>query len=425
MARIGLRQREAEHGHDAPKPDEIRHQLLTILASPAFHGSKRCQQFLEYVCEKSLSGEASSLKERTVAVEVFGRRPQADLGEDTIVRVGAREVRKRLAQFYVTPEGAASTVLVDLPPGSYAPDFRYPSAKKEEERLLPPPAVLIPAPKRKIGFAAGGLLLLAALAVVAMLKWQSASPAEAAFRRFWDPVFHAPEPLLLAVGHPIVYHPSTRARTLSEQRLPPLQAPVQRVLQLRPDEIDGSDMVPVFNQYVGVGDMVAATEVAGMLARRSKGIRVRLASSLEFADLRQAQTLLIGAITNRWTMEFEQAWRFQFRRIPEHGLAIVDTVDTTRRWDVASTDNGTAPEDYILVCRIRNSSAGGLQIVAAGVKQFGTEAAGRFLTDQNQLGAILTKLPAEWESKNLQIVLHARVIGNTPTQPELVAWHVW
>src|SRR5258706_8941306 len=193
MARTGLRQREAEHGHDAPKPDEIRHQLLTILASPAFHGSKRCQQFLEYVCEKSLSGEASSLKERTVAVEVFGRRPQADLGEDTIVRVGAREVRKRLAQFYVTAEGAASTVLVELPPGSYAPEFRYPSAKKEEERLLPPPAVPIPPPKRKLGLAVGGILLLATLAGGAGLQWHSVSPPGAAVRRVWEPTLRAPE----------------------------------------------------------------------------------------------------------------------------------------------------------------------------------------------------------------------------------------
>ena len=56
-----------------------------------YHGSKRRQQFLQYICEKSLSGEAATLKERTIAIEVFGRNPKSDLGEDTIVRVGARE----------------------------------------------------------------------------------------------------------------------------------------------------------------------------------------------------------------------------------------------------------------------------------------------------------------------------------------------
>ena len=64
-------------------------------------------------------------------------------------------------------------------------------------------------------------------------------------------------------------------------------------------------------------------------------------------------------------------------------------------------------------------------MVAAGLKQFGTEAAGRLLTDPEQLGVILRKLPVGWESRNLQFVLHASVIGNTPAQPEVVASHLW
>ena len=88
-------------------------------------------------------------------------------------------------------------------------------------------------------------------------------------------------------------------------------------------------------------------------------------------------------------------------------------------------EDGSSSEDYILVCRIRNSFTGGILLVAAGLKQFGTEAAGRLLTDPDQLGIILSKLPAGWENSNLQFVLHSRVIGNTPGQPELVASHVW
>src|ERR1700761_7523875 len=87
---------EARAGSEGkPSADEIAGQLRAILSSPVFHGSKRCQQFLEYVCEKSLRGEAGALKERSIAIDVFGRRPEAaGLGEDTIVRVSAREVRK-------------------------------------------------------------------------------------------------------------------------------------------------------------------------------------------------------------------------------------------------------------------------------------------------------------------------------------------
>jgi hypothetical protein len=88
-------------------------------------------------------------------------------------------------------------------------------------------------------------------------------------------------------------------------------------------------------------------------------------------------------------------------------------------------DDGSTVEDYSLIARIRKSPTGGLLIISAGIKQFGTEAAGRLLADPAELGAILNRLSAGWEEKNLELIFHNRVIGNTPTQPELVAWYVW
>ncbi len=41
------------------------------------------------------------------------------------------------------------------------------------------------------------------------------------------------------------------------------------------------------------------------------------------------------------------------------------------------------------------------------------------------LGTILNKLPSGWEESNVQLLMRMKVIGNTPAQPELVAWHVW
>lgn len=63
--------------------------------------------------------------------------------------------------------------------------------------------------------------------------------------------------------------------------------------------------------------------------------------------------------------------------------------------------------------------------LAAGLKQFGTEAGGRILADRNQLEPVLAKLPPGWERQNLQVILRVRVIGNAPAQPEVVIWHLW
>ncbi len=408
----------------APSPEEIRTQLRRVLASPAFLGSKRCQQFLQYVCEKALARENGSLKERTIAIEVFGRSPQSELGEDTIVRVGAREVRKRLAQYYVTEDGAAAEVRIDLPSGAYSPEFRYNRSFAEPE--APPPAVeAVPPPRpHRRGLIAALAVCALAGAGLAAVKLAAPGPNAEMFQKFWAPVLQSPEPLLLAVAHPIVYHASRRAVKLSEAYQPPQDGQGQQAIRVPPERLDGSDMVPVFNQYVGFGDMVVANEVTAMLARKSRPVRLRLATGVEFADMRKSPTLLIGAVTNRWTVELQQAWRFRFTHMPDTRLAIEDTA-SAQQWSMPSKDDGSVADDYILVSRIRNSITGGTVMVAAGLKQYGTEAAGHLLTDPEQLGQILRKLPKGWESKNLQVILHARVIGNTPAQPEVVAAHVW
>ncbi len=418
---------------NSPKPEEILAQLRQILASPSFHASKRCYQFLEYVCEKSLAGDAGALKERTIAIEVFGRSPDvAGQGEDTIVRVGAREVRKRLAQYYVTAEGSASPVLIELPPGSYAPEIRYAAvARAAATAVVETPAEIEPVTveppaKRSRYVIAAVIAAVALVAVFASFRIGAVDGRTAAFNRFWAPVFQSSKPLMIGVGHPIVYQPSRRASLLNEQRLPPTPIPTLRKLELPPELLNGSDMVPVLNQFIGFGDMIAANEVSQMMARRSLNVRVLLATSIPFADLRNAQTYLIGSISNHWTMELGQNWRFQFGWTPEHVPVIVDTQSGGKRqWATPAKDDGSTPEDYSLICRIRNSPTGGLLIVSAGIKQFGTEAAGRLLADPVELSAILNKLPSGWEDKNVQIVLRMKVLGNTPAQPEVVASHVW
>ena len=66
-----------------------REQLELILRDPGFRSSRRSAQFLKYVVEKTLDGEADQIKERTIGVDVFGRKPSYDTNEDHVVRTAA------------------------------------------------------------------------------------------------------------------------------------------------------------------------------------------------------------------------------------------------------------------------------------------------------------------------------------------------
>jgi hypothetical protein len=401
-------------------PESIQEHLRRILESPAFRGSKRSQAFLKYVVQTAIEGRADALKERTIATEVFGRPQDVDLAEDTIVRVGAREVRRRLAQYYVSPEAARDTIHVELPPGSYTPEFRpvAPGA--------PPGATAVPVTERlrrwRSGIAGAGVLVLA----LAVWRWAGPERPAGPVQAFWAPFLAADQPPLFALAHPIVYHPSLRAVLKNEARNPAARGLVQQPIQLPPEELDGTDLVPVIDQYVGYGDLLAAVDLATYFASHGKPPRLRLASQLEFADMRESPTVLIGAFTNRWTLKIAGELRFRFTRTSDRRPSIEDSLQPGKIWALpVARQDGLTDEDYILLARLLQSSSGRPIAIIGGLKHFGTEAGARSLLDPGLLGEILGALPAGWQEKNFAAVLHAKVYGNSPTRPQVVGWHCW
>ena len=53
--------------------EAVRAQVERILKSAPFRNSKRYPALLCYLVEQELNGASSTLKERTIAIEVFGR----------------------------------------------------------------------------------------------------------------------------------------------------------------------------------------------------------------------------------------------------------------------------------------------------------------------------------------------------------------
>src|SRR5450631_4906047 len=110
----------------APDPALVREQLRRLVAHPLFTNSKRYPVLLTYTVEQTLLGNAGNLKERTIGVEAFGREPSYDVNLDPVVRTTAAEVRKKLIQYYYSPDHAGE-LIIELPVGSYAPLFQEPS----------------------------------------------------------------------------------------------------------------------------------------------------------------------------------------------------------------------------------------------------------------------------------------------------------
>jgi adenylate cyclase len=121
----------------APEPvpaTAVREQLARVVNSPGFVSSARISRFLTHIVNRTIDGDRDSLKEFSIAMEVFDRTSDYDPNIDAIVRVEARRLRFKLKAYYEEGPGRSDPVLIGLRPGSYVPIFRWLERKAQEQR---------------------------------------------------------------------------------------------------------------------------------------------------------------------------------------------------------------------------------------------------------------------------------------------------
>ena len=104
-------------------PDPRWSLVQRVADSPYFCRGPKLRAFLLYVCENQLLGRLDNVREQLIGSKVFGRPPEYNFGEDNIVRVEARELRKRLENYFAA-EGRNEPMIIEIPKGGYVPVFR-------------------------------------------------------------------------------------------------------------------------------------------------------------------------------------------------------------------------------------------------------------------------------------------------------------
>jgi Malectin domain len=171
-----------------------RAELELVLRSPLFARSPALTHLLSYLCEKTFAGETEQIKEYSVALDVFDRRDSFDQDTDSIVRVQANRLRKRLGQYYVG-EGATHPIHITIPVGQYVPLFQRVAAPDETATSKSEPEA--PAPSWYRGDRAlwiFGAALLIGLTLAAFLSRQRPKPhpAIASYQPPAEPVVGLP-----------------------------------------------------------------------------------------------------------------------------------------------------------------------------------------------------------------------------------------
>ncbi len=375
-------------------PEAIRVELQRVLESPEFRASRRCQDFLKFVVENTLLGRTEILKERTIGIEAFGRPASYDPSDDATVRVKAGEVRRRLGQYYAG-EGREDEIRIELPPGGYVPEFVATPAAPSPE-ALPPTAPSSAVPRSALAIAMAILALAAGGAA-----WLSFRPAPSALTEFWAPVIQSASPAMLCAAYVPVYALNSRPGQPSKP----------------------SDFTLLNDQFVGGGDLVAASRLSALFVRMHHPYQIRIGNEVSFQDLRTSPAVLIGYSYTRWR-EISDELRF-FIDASRQPAVILDNGKPTA-WALPNMgpDRHTN-EDFAVVSRVFHLDTHAALIEISGITQYGTEAASELLTNPDLLADALKNVPRDWSRKNLQLVLRVKVISGSPASPRVIASYVW
>lgn len=139
--------------------DEVRQQVARITGSRRFARSDRLIRFLRFVVDRALEGDTGSIQEYAIGREVYDRRESFDPAGDSIVRVEARRLRRRLAEYYAS-EGARDRILIELPGRGYMPVVQRREVAPDEPVWVSRPRNRIIAAVLTVSAAAVGLFLL-------------------------------------------------------------------------------------------------------------------------------------------------------------------------------------------------------------------------------------------------------------------------
>jgi hypothetical protein len=409
---------------DAPR---IREQLERLVAHPLFANSKRYPALLAYTVEQTLLGNAAELKERSIAVEVFGRSPAYDANADPVVRITAGEVRKRLTQYYYDAAHRGE-LSIELPIGSYVPVFRGPERPVAEVEVAPAPEEAAPyseTPPAAPGTNRTGRLAwwlaataIALVAIAAAAGWMAGRryrpqpPPPSNIDRFWQPVTGSLTPTTFCLGEP--------AKNINLDAINNYDAPVA-----------ASKPEPLYfrlhySGHLALADVITLTRTVAALASLHKSFRVVPASEATFGQLREGPVVLIGAFDNIWTLRVTQNLRFGFESKDGVALLVDRKSKTETTWATAwDLPYQKLSRDYAIVARIHDSTTGQPMIIAAGISEEGTEAAGEILYNPIYLDSLLAKAPKNWDQLNMEAVIETQVIEGHPGPPSILALETW
>ncbi len=442
-----------------PAREEKLEQLERLLGSRILQGSESLRAFLRFVVTKAIDNQDASLKEYTIATEVFGRSNNYDSRSDSVVRVQAGRLRSKLQEYYAT-EGKHDRVLIDLPKGHYAPSFSYiegTNGSTASEGLTPEIASIpIKQSTIKVNWTGLAIVALAGLAIalgalafnyksdVSRLKDSLASktiqPAEVqAASPLWGDFFHSPEPVLVAFSNALFRGTAeTGMKILKPMGSAPTNVGSPAASQTSGVKEDSESVVT--DHYTGIGEVLGVYSLADLFYKASRSIRVKRSLMLTWDDLKTENIIILGSPAENFVLrDLPQQQDFVFQPLKDDkqnmSLGIVNTKpkpgeQATYLARQEGPSRSQISEDYAVISLLRGLDEKHRLMILAGITTFGTQAAAEYVTKPEHIKDLIAHLDTSQSGDSpklplfYQVLIKVKVNGGVPVQISYVTHHV-
>jgi len=361
--------------------EDQRTEVQRILQSPEFRRAPKLQRFVELVCDYHFQNRSAEINEYLIATEAFGKGPDFEPGKDSLVRVQAREVRRRLREYYQN-EGKSSRVTMDIPIGHYAPVFT------QVEAGAPTAAVRRAVPLRSAWLVlAGTVVACAALLVAAdherrlLIRTASAagrSPAQmsAPVAGLWNRFLESDVPTVLVVSNPEV-------KGCGEERNPAAGCP---------------------DEYTGMGEAVAIHLITSLFRSAKQTLIVKPSRIVTADDVKRYNLILVGGRSvNVWTRRLAGDLRLNEPNTPQDYETVLDS------------KTGQITKDRAIVALRKYAATGRWVLFLWGRHSQGTHAAAEASTDDRFLAQL--KWPAAPFPESFHVLVSVNVNDGVPQRP--------
>jgi hypothetical protein len=421
-----------------PSREEVREQVLHIIASTKFRNAPLLGSFLHFITSKTIEGQIAELTEYTIATDALGRKIDFDPTTDTIVRTEAYRLRLKLKEYYET-DGKSDRLVIELPKGHYVPVFslnpRHGTAQQESEKPQPlgSPAATPPgmsaaestASKRKMALTPRSAILIALLLFFAgafarpfwfMLRNRPATLQNGSelLKSFWKGIAGESNTIILAYTNTVFLE--TEAGDLlrfrggaAADRGSLVSKQDSLASALNPSLANAAGPLYYEDAYTGTGEVLSVQRITSLLSPLGANVLIKRGLLVNATDLRNRTVIFLGSpFENRFLAEIHLPMRFVFEEAKGSPYLwngrIVDTRGDTSvsRFYELQRDPHTHVilADYALFDVLPGIAPGQRVVILAGLTTSGTEGACEFATSAVGLHQVLANLGAQGGSRN-------------------------